>query len=157
MMLPLEVNLDGDQLELAQNSRLETVMCMVVCGLTRLGGIALLLLGVWLAMAHQDYVGALNVMTFGMVMLLSGLLGLREFQNAPRRITLDTDALHFYDAWTGKHRDFQRTDCATAQYSPENAAIYITHPNKQIDLLAEDIPEDAAPGIVDAINRHLCP
>jgi hypothetical protein len=153
----LDVDLDGEHLfEVPQRSRGDRITCRVVCGLTRGLSVVLLLAAAWFAL-QEDMLAAFNVGMFAIILLVSGLVGLRQFQNQPRRILLNAEGLHFYDPWNGEERHFPRGACLEARCGSEcSCAVYVVHPDKEIDLLVDDLPHEVAEEIVGGLNRHLC-
>lgn len=153
----LQVEIDGQTLYAGQRrTRCDRITCMLVCGGTRLGGSALLVIAAWLAL-RDDWIGAFNTFIFGATLLIGGIIGLRQFQNAPQRLVLNAEGLTYIDTWTGTRRHFERPECVETRCgsSNEGCAIYVLHPNHGIDLLIDDLPHDVATNIVQTLNAHL--
>jgi hypothetical protein len=152
-----QIELDGETL-FNTNSRGEHLTCMIVCGVTRLGGLAFLLLAGYLVITRGDAILALNVAMFGMVLLLSGLIGLRGFQEQPRRLILDGEALRYVDPWSGVAREFPRQGCVTVRCGETDGrcALYVLHDDNRMDLLVDNLPREIVPTMVSALNEHLC-
>ena len=153
----LEVVINGERLFWEQRKTLiEKVSCRVMCGAVRLIGLALLIVAV-VQLLNGEAAFAINVGMLGLIILISGLIGFRNFQNAPRRLTLDTDKLEFVDTWTGQRRTFPRTGVIEARCgkADETCAVYLVHPNGKLDLLIDQLPRDLTPHITQALNDGL--
>lgn len=155
----LEVIIDGERLFEAQRRTLgDRITCAVLTLGTRIIGLVLLAVAV-INILRADPIVALYAGSFGVLMILAGNIGLRQFQNAPRRLILDENSLRFVDSWMGVERRFPRQGCLEVQCGSTDAgcAVYLTHPDKHIELLIEGVPHEAAIKIAETINRHLEP
>lgn len=153
-----EVTLDGERLFTAQaRSKADRFLCTLICGGTRLGGIALM--GLALVMnARGDTFGAFYVAVFGLTLFFGSLVGMRQYQNMPARIELNDKALTYIDPWTGKQRVFPRDSCLNVRCarSSGNCSVYVVHPDNGMDLLVDGLPREILPELVQSLNQHLC-
>lgn len=153
-----EVILDGERLFAAHaRSPSDRLLCMLICGGTRIGAVALL--GVALMMnAQGDSFGAFYVAVFGLTLLFGSLVGMREYQNTPARILLDDNTLTYVDPWTGRSRVFPRNSCLNVRCARNSGAcsIYVVHPDNGMDLLVDGLPREVLPELVQSLNAHLC-
>lgn len=154
----LDVTLDGDRLfGDYERSRFDRILCMLICGGTRLSGLALIAVAIVLAI-QDDVMGAFYVAVFGLTLFFGGLVGLRQYQNEPIRITLDTDSLIYTNPITGRRRKFPRDVCLNVRCARTdgNCAVYVMHPDSHMELLIDQLPREIVPELVEALNTHLC-
>jgi hypothetical protein len=155
----LEVVLDGEPMFAADHStRFDRLFCSIMCiGLRLIGTVLLVLAGI--VMYRGEGVGAMNLGMLGLVVLLAGVIGVRQYQNAPRRIILDHSGLIYTDEWTGVRRRFPRISVLEAHcgHAEGSCAVYVVHPDQHVDLLLDGITPDIAQQVSAAINQHLQP
>lgn len=157
-MRNFEVLIDGEPLlEGYRRTRADRILCAVLCCGTRLLGLVLLVAAAVLIVT-EDAVGALNLGVLGVVFLIGGMIGFRQFQNAPKQLVLTESSLEFNDSWTGLSRSFPRAGCLETRCGggDEGCTIYVIHPDQRIDLLVEGLPQPVAAEIVERLNAHLC-
>lgn len=153
----LEIVIDGERLfEEQRRTRGECAMCCVLRFGVQLSGVVLLLLAGWMAL-RGDYVALFYMGILGTTLLVGGLVGLRQYQNAPQRITLNDDSLIFHDTWTNDKRVFPRTDCLEVRTCKDEGcgAIFVVQPDGQLARLVDGLPPDVVPTIVTTLNEHL--
>ncbi|MBE0688692.1 MAG: hypothetical protein IH587_01045 [Anaerolineae bacterium] len=153
----LEVVVDGVRLfEIEQKTPSERIVCTIVCHGTRLVGSALLVLAA-LMIAFQQALDAFYVGIFGLTLLVGGLVGLRQFQNASRRLVLDKDKLTFLDNWNNIYREFPRSACLEVycERDGDRCDVRVTHPNHTVNVVIEALPSEIAQQIANRLNQRL--
>lgn len=153
----LEVILDGERLFPAYLGPGGRLFVDAVSGIIRLIGLAMLTYAALLLLQNDPVLG-INIGFLGAVLFFGSLVGLRETQNAARRITLDPVSLTFTDSWTGVERVLSRGSCLEAQcgQGKDGCSVYITYPDNRIELLIEGLRQTTAEEIATKLNEHLC-
>ncbi|MCL4247467.1 MAG: hypothetical protein KJ065_04915 [Anaerolineae bacterium] len=153
----LEITLDGERLFAAERETpAQRIACAIICHGTRIVGLALLVIAAVMILREQ-ILDAFYTGIFGLTLLIGGLMGLRQYQNDPRRLVLDATRLAYSDPWNDIYRAFPRSACLEVycERDGERCALHVTHPDHRADILIEGLPLDIGQQIASRINHRL--
>jgi len=153
----LQVVIDGERLfTTGHNTPTQQLICTIICNGTRLAGTLLLVLAA-LMIAWEQVLDAFYVGLFGLTLLLGALIGLRQFQNDPRRLVLDAERLSFLDSWNNIYREFPRSACleVLCECAGEHCDLRVLHPNHTVNVVIEGLPRVIGQQIANRLNQRL--
>ncbi|MCA9903213.1 MAG: hypothetical protein KC547_05095 [Anaerolineae bacterium] len=153
----LEITLDGERMFAAQHETpSQRLACAIVCYGTRIVGLALLVIAAVMILREQ-ILDAFYIGIFGLTLLIGGLMGMRQYQNDPRRLVLDANRLAYSDPWNEIYREFPRSACLEVycERDGDGCALHVTHPDHRAELLIAGLPPDIGQQIANRINQRL--